>query len=137
MAKFLNIINQPRLITKLLSTTTSSTFLMLKNKTTNKLITKKVIHATSFWRQGLGLMFHKRSNLIMHFKQPRTISLHNFFVFYPLEILILNKDKQVIEINQSFKPFTFYTAKQKGTYCIELGTNEAKGKCSLGDVLEF
>ncbi|MAG60895.1 hypothetical protein CL619_03865 [archaeon] len=110
---------------------------MIKNKTTNQLITTKVIRAKSFWRQGLGLMFHKRNNLIMHFKQTKTISLHNFFVFYPLEIIILNKYREVIEINPAFKPFTFYTAKNKGSYCIELGTIDATNKVSIGDVLEF
>ena len=109
----------------------------LKNKTTGKIITNEIIHAKSLWSQAIGLMFHKKSNLIMYFKKERKISLHNFFVFYPLEILILNENKQVIEIKKSFKPFTFFTAKQTGMYCIELGINSAKNLCSIGDKLEF
>ena len=74
---------------------------------------------------------------IMHFTTKRTVSLHNFFVFFPLEILILNKDKQVIEINKKFWPFTFFTSKNKGMYCIELATNDSKNQCKVRDFVEF
>ena len=73
----------------------------------------------------------------MHFKTERTISLHNFFVFHNLEIIILNKNKQVIEIKSNFKPFTFFKAKNKGYYCIELAKNESKNKVKLNDRLDF
>ncbi len=110
---------------------------MLRNKSTDRLVCDEVIQAKSFWRQGIGLMFHQKRNLIMHFTKEKTVSLHNFFVFFPLEILILNKDKQVIEINKKFWPFTFFTSKKKGTYCIELATNDSKNQCKVGDFLEF
>ena len=113
---------------------------MIKNISTNQIISKSEIDASSFWRQTLGLMFHlKPRNLIMSFNQtkPRTISLHNFFVIHNLEIIILNKQKQVMEINHSFKPFTFYKAKNKGHYCIEIAKQESKKLCKIGDNLYF
>ena len=73
----------------------------------------------------------------MHFKTKRTISLHNFFVFYPLEIIVLDKNKQVLEINKEFKPFTLFKAKNKGQFCIELGITESKNKVKVGDILKF
>ena len=73
----------------------------------------------------------------MYFKENTKISLHNFFVFYPLEIVVCNKEKQIIEINPKFNPCTLFTAKEKGHFCIELGKENAKGKCSVGDQLEF
>ena len=73
----------------------------------------------------------------MIFQKERTISLHNFFVFYPLEILVLDKNKQIIEINYNFKPFTFWTAKHKGKYLIELGLEESKRKVKVGERLEL
>ncbi len=111
--------------------------MVLRNKTTGKIITNEIIHAKSLWSQAIGLMFHKKANLIMYFNQERKISLHNFFVFYPLEIIILNQHKQVIEIKPAFKPFTFYTANNKGFYCIELGINQSKDQCNIADQLEF
>ena len=106
-------------------------------KLNNKIISHHEKLCTSLFSQTIGLMFHRKQNLIMVFPKERTISLHNFFVFYPLEILILDKDKQVIEINHHFKPFTFWTAKNKGKYLIELGLEESKGKVKVGDKLEF
>jgi len=92
---------------------------------------------TSLPSQALGLMFHRKQNLIMAFPKERKISLHNFCVFYPLEILILDKNKQVIEINHNFRPFTFWTAKQKGKYLIELGLEESKGKAKVKEILNI
>ncbi|MBT4446392.1 hypothetical protein HOA92_06105 [archaeon] len=110
---------------------------MLTNKTTNQLISTNLVHAKSFWQQAIGLMFHQKQDLIMYFNQERTISLHNFFVFFPLEIIILNEKKQVIEIRKEFRPFTFYRARNKGFYCIELAVNSSKNKCELHDFLDF
>ena len=110
---------------------------MLKNKTTVQIITSNFILAKSVWRKALGLMFHKKANLIMYFKESTSISLHNFFVFYPLEVIILDAQKKVVEIKKTFHPFTLYTAKEKGIYCVELGKGASKNKCSVGDILEF
>lgn len=93
---------------------------MITNLTKNKIISNKELHCKSLLSQILGLMFRKKQNLIMYLKKEQIISLHNFFVFYPLDILILNKNKEIIEIKHNFKPFTFYTPKQKGQYIIEL-----------------
>ena|SRR3989344_624518 len=93
---------------------------MITNLTQNKIISKEELHCFSLLSQARGLMFRPKHNLIMHLKKEQTISLHNFFVFYPLDILILNKNKEIIEIKHNFKPFTFYTTKNKGQYVIEL-----------------
>ena len=69
--------------------------------------------------------------------KERNISLHMFFVFYPIDVIVLNKDKKVVEIKENFKPFKFWYAKQKGKYLIELGRKESKGKVRLGDLIEF
>jgi len=73
----------------------------------------------------------------MIFNKERRISLHNFFVFYPIDILILDKNKKVIEIKNNFKPFTLWNAKNKGKYLIELGKEESKNKVKVNDLLEF
>lgn len=94
---------------------------MITNLTQNKIISKEELHCFSLLSQARGLMFRKKQNLVMYLKKEQIISLHNFFVFYPIDVLILNKNKEIIEIRHNFKPFTFYTSKQKGQYVIELG----------------
>ena len=73
----------------------------------------------------------------MIFNKERTISLHNFFVFYPIDVLILDENKKVVEIKENFKPFTFWNSKNKGKYLIELGKETSKKKVKLNDLLEF
>ena len=110
---------------------------MIRNKTKKSIISKNEILADSHFSQGRGLMLRRRQNLIMKFCAPRKISLHNFFVFFPLEILIVNSKGRILEINHNFNPFTFWKSNNKGTYCIELGLETSKSKCAVGDVLEF
>jgi len=47
-----------------------------------------------------------------------------FFVFYPIDVLLLNKHKEIVEIKKNFKPFTFWTSKEKGKYVVELAFPE-------------
>jgi|SRR3989344_2590441 len=110
---------------------------MITNKTTNQKISQTELLANTFFQQALGLMFHRRHNLIMTFNRPQSISLHNFFVFYPLDILLLNEKKEIIEIKHNFKPFTFYTGNKNNNakYVIELA--HRNNNYQLNDKLEF
>ena len=110
---------------------------MITNKTTNKIISNKESVCNNVFSQTLGLMFSKRKNLIMVFNKERNISLHNFFVFYPINVLVLNENKKVIEIKNNFRPFTFWNSKNKVKYLIELGKDESKNKVKVNDLLEF
>ena len=110
---------------------------MILNQNTKRIISKNEKYCKSFFSQALGLMFSSRKNLIMEFPQEISISLHNFFVFYPLEILILDKNKKVIEIKKKFLPFTFYNPKTKGKFVIELGKEESKRKVKVNQILVF
>tara|TARA_Y100000310_G_scaffold339113_1_gene430806 strand:- start:833 stop:1132 length:300 start_codon:yes stop_codon:yes gene_type:complete len=74
----------------------------------------------SILSQAHGLMFRKKQNLVMIFPKERKISLHMFFVFFPIDVLILNKNKEIIEIKRNFKPFTFWKGKKKSKYVVEL-----------------
>ena len=110
---------------------------MIRNRSTGEVISNKEIVCKSVFSQGWGLMFRRRANLVMVFDQMRKISLHNFFVFYPLEILVLDGDNKVVEIKQRFKPFTLFTASKRGKVLVELGLEGSKGKIRVGDRLNF
>ena len=57
-----------------------------------------------------------------------------FFVFYPIDVLLLNRKKEIVEIRRNFKPFTFWKSKEKGKYVLELAFPE---EYKLGDKLEI
>ncbi|MBT4935528.1 DUF192 domain-containing protein [Candidatus Woesearchaeota archaeon] len=101
---------------------------MIKNITTNTIISQKEIMCKNAFSQARGLMFRKKRNCVMEFGNEKKISLHNFFVFYPIDILVIDKDMTIVEIKKNFKPFTFWKSSTKGKYVIELGKNESKGK---------
>lgn len=107
---------------------------MIINKTTDKKLSTTEIICPTFFSQLRGLMFRPRKNLIMIFPEEKTISLHTFFVFYPIDVLILDGDKKIIEIKRDFKPFTLWNAQKKGKYVVELNSPVIS---TLGDQLEF
>ncbi len=110
---------------------------MLFNKTQNKHISKKELVCKTFWQQARGLMFRKRQNVVIIFQKETKISLHMFFVFYPIEVLILNKQQQVVEIKNNFLPFTFWNPQKKGKYILELAEENSKRRTQLGDKISI
>ena len=80
----------------------------------------------------------QKHSLIFEFWEEKIISLHMFFVFYPIDVLFLNKNKVVVDKKDNFRPFTFYKSKRKAAYAIELpyGTLN-KTKTDIGDKIGF
>jgi len=78
-------------------------------------------------------MFRKKRTLMIEFPVERKVSLHMFFVFYPIDVFFLNKNKEVIEIKRNFKPFTVYHSKNKAQYIIEMP--ELNQEVKVGDKL--
>jgi uncharacterized membrane protein (UPF0127 family) len=111
---------------------------MITNKTSGQVISKKERCAKNIFTQALGLMFTwKKQNLVMKFSRGKRISLHNCFVFYPLEVIVLDTEMKVVEVKQKFKPFTlFWKSKEKGVYLLELGLDSSKRLCEIGDFVE-
>ena len=107
---------------------------MITHKTTQKTISNEEIFCNSFLSQARGLMFRRKQNLIMAFDQEKKVSLHMFFVFYPIDVLILNEKKEILEIKRNFKPFTFWNSREKGKYVVELAF---PGWYEVGDKIYF
>lgn len=80
-------------------------------------------------------MFLKKKTIVLEFKKEKIIPLHMLFVFYPIDILFLNKNKEIVEIKQNLKPFAFYTPKNKAKYIVEMPKNSRKFK--IGDTCQF
>ena len=111
---------------------------MIKNQTKKFTIIGKTKVLRSIFTQGTGLMFRKKPDygLIFAFRKERTIGITMFCVFYPIDILFLDKDKRVVDIKKGLKPFTDYYPKVKAMYVIELLPGLLK-KTDLGDKIEF
>lgn len=107
---------------------------MITNKTKNKTISQKEKYCNNVFSRGWGLMFSRRKNLVMVFDEEKRVRLHNFFVFYPIDVLVLDSSKRIVEIKRNFKPFSVWSSKKKGKYVVELGFSSDYG---IEDKLEF
>ena len=118
------------------------TWLMaLKNITKNIVLVYTARFLKNSLAKGIGLMFSKAlydEAFIFVFKKEKIISLHMFFVFYPIDVLFLNKDNEVVELRENVRPFSFLTPKKKAKYVIELPKDIIrKTKTEVGDVVKF
>ena len=110
----------------------------ITNKTRKTVIAADYRLCTSTLSKARGLMFSKEKNLIFTFKNERIVALHMMFVFFPIDLLFLDKNRKVVEIKKNFRPWTFYTPKKKGMYVIELKSGSVAGsKTKVGDLISF
>ena len=109
---------------------------MIFNQSKDIIISQKELVCKSFFSQARGLMLRKRQNLVMVFPDERRIQLHNLLVFFPLEIIVLNKNKMVVDINPHFAPFSPGWGSY-GQYVLELGEEESKNKVRIGDRIDI
>jgi len=112
---------------------------MIKNLTRKTILAQEYKICRSIFSKTLGLMFStKPKTLVFVFKKEKINPLHMLFVFYPIDVLFLDKNKKVAEIKNNFKPFTFYTPKKKSKYIIELPKDSIKNsKTEIGDKIYF
>lgn len=75
--------------------------------------------------QARGLMFSRRKNLLFVYNRPIYVDLHMMFVFFNVDALYVNEDREIVEIKH-MKPFRLsYKAKHKAKYIIELTEKHA------------
>ena len=97
----------------------------------------------SLFSKAKGLMFTSSSAvhdnaMVFVFKKEKTVSLHMFFVFYPVDVIFLDQTKKVIEIKMNFKPFAIYIPKKKAKYVVECGAGAVrKSRTTIGDHMAF
>lgn len=108
------------------------------NKTRKTVVAANYVLCTSTLSKAHGLMFSKKKNIIFAFKNERIVPLHMLFVFFPIDVLFLDKNKKVVDIKKNFLPWTFYTPKNKAMYVVELEAGTViKSKTNISDVILF
>jgi len=93
---------------------------------------------TSRLRQAAGLMFSRQKNLVFVLPQERRLVMHMLFVFYPIDVVLLNSRREVVELKRDFRPFGFYRLKSKARYILELKRSTIdKHGLKLGDSISL
>ncbi len=96
------------------------------------ILMKNVKLAQNSWERTKGLMFEEKKKfnyaLVFNFPVESRIgcSLHMLFVFFPIDVLFLNKDKVIVD-KVTLNPFIpNYTPKKAAKYVIEMPNGKAK-----------
>ncbi len=119
----------------------SNVKMLIRNATKKKIIANNAKLCNDIFSKLIGLMFsknNKKNALILKFAEEKIISLHMFFVFYPIDVIFLNKNKIIVDKKENFKPFTFYKSRKKAMYAVELPNGTVKQtKTRIGDKVGF
>ena len=85
------------------------TSMKLVNKTRNKIIASDIKVRKTIWGEFIGLRFYPKLKddeaMVFNFSKQIPVSVDMFFVFYPIDVLFLDKDMKVIGMKKNFWPF--------------------------------
>ena len=79
------------------------------------------ITLTNHFQKILGLM-GKRTPLIaiLEYPQPTFVSIHTWFMYYPINLYYLDENYDLIETKMNLKPFSYYIPGNKARYVVEV-----------------
>ncbi len=93
---------------------------------------KNLIPCTSFLSQLCGLMFSKKKNLLFVFRKEKRVTIHTWFVFFPIDLIFFDEKKKIIETKMDMKPFSMYRTRKKVKYLMEKSLRLCPGRCMRG-----
>lgn len=109
----------------------------VRNATRKNVISESAEICSSASSKALGLMFSAgKKSIIMEFSSEQKVPLHMVFVFFPIDVLFLDRKRKVVEIKRNFRPFSFYSPSRKAMYVIEVPAGKA-AKTKIGDSIRF
>lgn len=111
------------------------TNLVLKNKTLGLVLNTELIHLRGFKDKTLGAIFFGKKNIL--YLETR-FGIHTFFVNFPLDLIILDKNNRVKKIKENLGPNRIFLWNPKYFKVFELPAGSIKAlKLNVGSILEF
>ena len=115
---------------------------MIRNISSNKVLAKETKLCNDVFSKTKGLMFSeiiKDKGLVFIFKKDEKWSLHMLFVFFPIDVLWLNKDQRIVDMKENFAPFSLLAVpKEKARFVVELPKGTIKNSDTIiGDRISF
>ncbi len=81
-----------------------------------------VVYCNKFFNRFKGLMFKRNFNYCMCF--PRCNSIHTFFMLRKIDVVMTDKDYNILYIYKSFKPYRVILPKKHVYYTFEFPIDE-------------
>ncbi len=92
----------------------------------------------SLFGKSLGLMFRKNPKpLLFVFRRSRRVFLHMFFVFFPIDVVFLDSEREVVEIKEDFQPWDTYRSEKECRFVLELPEGSVEDNFQVGDNVEL
>ncbi|MBI4447677.1 DUF192 domain-containing protein [Candidatus Woesearchaeota archaeon] len=96
-----------------------------------KLISSKLKVCDSFFSRAKGLMFASlkdKDGAVLVFDKETFVSIHMFFVFFPLDVFWVDSNFRVVDARFGVKPFSpLVMPKGKAMYVVEARCGLVKG----------
>jgi len=92
----------------------------------NKIISRDAEFCKGF-RKFIGLMFSRKLKNSEALILNNSSDIHMFFVFQSIDVVWLNKNREVVDVRENVKPFSlFISPKKKSYYVLEFPLGKAK-----------
>jgi uncharacterized protein len=95
-------------------------------KTAGRTILSKCYVATSFFSRLLGLMGRKELPADEAILFPRCNSIHTFFMRFPIDVVFVSKDGEIIEVKESLPPWRMLVPRVEAAYVIEMKASSSR-----------
>lgn len=72
-------------------------------------IVQKITYRTTPWEKATGLMFKlyfEHEAYVFKFTYDKKIPIHMLFVFFPIDVLWVNMDNEIVDLKKSVFPFS-------------------------------
>jgi len=108
------------------------------NKKRKLIIAEDAKFAKTFFQRFRGLMFSKPRNLVIVAPKEtiKHTSIHTCFMLFPLDVLWLNSDFEVVDGAKKTGNWRFFKPDKPAKYVVEIGIGSI-GKTRIGDKIEF
>ena len=112
---------------------------MIINKTKKVTLSKDHKVCKTILSKTKGLMFStKQKTLLFIWEQEKIRNIHMFFVFFPIDVLYLNKEKKVMALKKRLMPFSISNITTPAQYIIELQQRTIKRtNTQINDIIDF
>jgi len=89
-------------------------------------------------RQLAGLMFSRRRDLVFDLGRDKKVWMHMIFVFYPIDVVLIDSTGKIVGLRPRFEPFRLYRPGIRARYILELEEGAiARGGLRAGDRLDL
>ncbi len=109
--------------------------MIIRNETNKTVLSTNAIKATTFKHKSFGLIIAKKGTAMIF--QTR-FGIHTFFMNYPIDVVILNKQNTVVSIKKNLLPNKIFLWNPKYATIIELPEGSlAVSQTDQGNKLSF